>query len=401
MTSQATESPLLGGVGEMTAHDLERVREFVDAAPSRDLAATYAENMKRREVDLGFNPFALVSDIYYRENFHSDLLAAILDPQSKHNQGNVFLRLFLEFLRDRHGIPIDPSNYDRARVEKESARIDLLIWDEHSSKAIIIENKINGAGDMDRQVVRYLEAVVDNRGLECEAIVYLPLLQKKMPERSGWARQEIERVDPLLCIICAYRESGLNDDLYHGWLKACEEYGDLDETRQVIRHYRQLILKLGRNAMNLPTMEKFYELVKDAERYRAAIHLHNVMGDLPAFRCQRLFETLQSKALPFKKTYLYRPTIAVFENCGLENVKIHVETTDLQTTVLSFWNNIEGDQIHLVPQKILAELGLIDQFVCQDGWFNREFSYPGDEQALYEFLAMFLKRLKDYLDQTS
>ena len=49
---------------------------------------------------LGFNAFSLVSDYYYRETFHSDIIGSILDPQSPHGEGSVFLRLFIEFLAE-------------------------------------------------------------------------------------------------------------------------------------------------------------------------------------------------------------------------------------------------------------------------------------------------------------
>lgn len=39
-----------------------RVRGFVDDPGVRTMAATYAANARGREVHLGFNPFALVSD---------------------------------------------------------------------------------------------------------------------------------------------------------------------------------------------------------------------------------------------------------------------------------------------------------------------------------------------------
>src|SRR6266404_4347993 len=110
------------------------------------LAGDYSANLKKREVDLGFNLFAIISELYYRENFHSDVLQAIIDPKGKHREKDAFLHLFLEFIRS-HGAAINSSDYSNAQVIREKDRIDLLIKDEDSKKAIIIENKINNAGD--------------------------------------------------------------------------------------------------------------------------------------------------------------------------------------------------------------------------------------------------------------
>lgn len=48
-------------------------------------------NDKTKEPD--FNPFTLISELYYRENFHSDIIRAILDPGESHKEGNLFLAL--------------------------------------------------------------------------------------------------------------------------------------------------------------------------------------------------------------------------------------------------------------------------------------------------------------------
>lgn len=394
------ETALLDDIHALTEDFFGRVRGFVDDPVVRTMASTHAANAGRREVDLGFNPFALVSDVYHRENFHSDVLAAMLDPRGAHGQGDRFLRLFLEFLRDRHHFVIDSDDYRNATVVRESARIDVLIWDEVSRKALILENKINGAGDMERQVMRYLEEVVDRRHLTCDAIVYLSLLQKKVPDLTGWEPQEIKRVDPLLLPVCAYRESGQDDDLYHGWLKACVDQCPEPDVALVINQYRQILLKLGQTAMNQPLMEAFYDLMKGPERHKTALSVAAMVNDLPAFRCQRLMEAFQRKASPFRKFYFYRPDLLVFENCGVENLKIHVETTHPGRTVFSFWNCIESEQIDTTPRKILSDLGLVDQFHCVRGWFNREFAFPADEQALHKFLEDFLASLQHYMRPT-
>lgn len=49
--------------------------------------------LDKRDTSLGFNAFELVSDIYRRENFHSDIMCAIINPRSKHGEGLRFLQL--------------------------------------------------------------------------------------------------------------------------------------------------------------------------------------------------------------------------------------------------------------------------------------------------------------------
>ena len=66
---------------------------------------------KRGAFELGFNIFSLVSDTYYKENFHSEIISALLNPNGAHGEGNLFLMLFIEHL-EKLGISIDKNNYN-------------------------------------------------------------------------------------------------------------------------------------------------------------------------------------------------------------------------------------------------------------------------------------------------
>src|ERR1039458_5385548 len=53
----------------------------------------------KAKAQLGFNAFTLLSDTYYRENFHSDVLAAFFDLQGTHGEQHLFLHQFIKLLR--------------------------------------------------------------------------------------------------------------------------------------------------------------------------------------------------------------------------------------------------------------------------------------------------------------
>lgn len=90
------------------------------------------EKIQHETSDVGFNVFTLTSDFYYRENFHSDIIAAFLSPQAKHNEGNLFLDAFIDMLnmkiqqRDVNKL-IRKDYYINALVEREKNKIDILI----------------------------------------------------------------------------------------------------------------------------------------------------------------------------------------------------------------------------------------------------------------------------------
>ena len=101
----------------------------------------------RRET---FNLFSVLRSEHDEVNLHSKFLAALLDHRQSPGEARENLADFLE----RLGIQkFDP---DRATVDREWSNIDILICDQSSMRAVIIENKI-WAADQPRQLQRYAE----------------------------------------------------------------------------------------------------------------------------------------------------------------------------------------------------------------------------------------------------
>jgi hypothetical protein len=395
------EIQMLSKVSALNKCFVSRVSEWLRNAEALQLTHRHAECVRKRDVDMGFNLFHLISDVYYRENLHSDIMQAIISPTGSHGQGDRFLGLFLSFLREHHGIGLEIDNYTNAQVFREAGRIDLLICDESSKRAIIIENKINGAADMNRQLVRYLEKVTMDFGYTCDAIIYLCLNQKKSPETPGWTDEERKKVSALLHIVSAYDES--EDDMYHGWLRPCID-ASIGEVAHVIHQYRQLILKLGRNLMNKPIMTDFYNLMQDKQNHDSAMALNAMLNDLPAFRCQRVMEAFVHDIGPFKKFFCYQSTVAIFEDLGMKEsrIKLQADCSSHDQTTVGFWNN-DNDPEGEVPSQILHDLGMTDQFssALGTGVHKRVFLFPSQEDELYQFIRDFKATLTKRAAATS
>ena len=140
--------------------------------------------VKSADKSNAFTVFEIISDLYYRENFHSDLIAFFLNPNQNHGYGTLGIELLMELISRSSGWQLDPANYVDAIVVREEGRIDILIKDECSKHAILIENKMNNAGDMDRQIPRYCD-ILENQGFTVDAAIYLPMLKYKNPDKSG------------------------------------------------------------------------------------------------------------------------------------------------------------------------------------------------------------------------
>ena len=189
----------------MTLQDIERfLKENADRL--RRLG-------ERRDTSLGFNAFALVSDTYYRENFHSDIIGAILDPTAPHGEGALFLRLFVDFLAEvaEWTLKSDDSKLnpnlpgrlrnlqigDATKIEVEKwvgidSRIDIKIT--ATNGTVVIENKIYDAPDMPRQLPRYVTNCQE-AGETVEVVVYLTAAGEKRPDRGTWEPGDDELVE--------------------------------------------------------------------------------------------------------------------------------------------------------------------------------------------------------------
>lgn len=70
---------LLHCVADFNNDQLSRIKPLFNSQRLADLDQKFEANLKKRNIDIGFNLFSIISDVYYRENLHSDILAAFLD----------------------------------------------------------------------------------------------------------------------------------------------------------------------------------------------------------------------------------------------------------------------------------------------------------------------------------
>ena len=116
-----------------------------------------------------FNPFA---EFDLGETTLSRLIAYLLDPGKTHAQGDLFLRLLL----DRLELDWPAEATRRATVTTERpARMDVFVEGHAEGRPyrLAIENKLRGAGDQERQITRYFEALEGMKASGRLSVVYL------------------------------------------------------------------------------------------------------------------------------------------------------------------------------------------------------------------------------------
>ena len=111
------------------------------------LAVYHKIKEDNRNTSFLFNP--LLKYFSINETLHSYMLADLLNPNSDHGQGKLFLNSFLRKLE------IFEPETGQWIITAEKGRIDILLKRENPHSVIIIENKSNNAVDQDHQLYRY------------------------------------------------------------------------------------------------------------------------------------------------------------------------------------------------------------------------------------------------------
>lgn len=372
-----------------------KLNEFVADEKNLKLAYSYVA-FQDREIDIGLNVFQLVSDIYYKENFHSDILKAILDPEGLHKEGPIFLYSFISYLNQYSGKSwIKKDDYQNAIVEREAGRIDISIRDLKSKRAIIIENKINGAGDMSRQIPRYV-GHLEKQGYKVDLVVYLVLNSYKEPTTHDWSQAELAHILPKVLPVSAYNETP--KDLYNGWLSKCEKQAQNIDTLFLIRQYNNLIAYLGGKNMNKPLMEEFLQKMLEDDNYNKAVALNAMLQDLINYRRDKILDTFKFDKDPFTQVYEWN-NYAVLNNCHYDDVRFALDIIVEQDRyrLQFFVRSFDGEARLECPAKtLLQSTNLIEDFFPAGDRWEKHYLFPSQEEEMYAYIKSFKAILKKH-----
>ena len=373
----------------------EHLKAVVDFIYScRYIANEYSEAKQHSDRDK-FNLFHVISDLYYRENFHSDMLAFLLAPNANHGYKNLMLNSFIAMLNSI-GCDIDSANYREVVVVREEAKIDILVKSVSNNRAIIIENKINNAGDMPRQLPRYYDYV--EKKYVIDAIVYLPLDYNKYPNMDDWTKEDKEHIIPLLKIVPAY-DNMHRVNIAENWLlKSLSQIDNLDVV-SAIRQYSNLIITLNKNNMDSIVLEKFYNELLQADNMKTAQSIRNMLNDMPMYLAQRIQNKFSGACHPFEKVWIYNSRDAVFEKAVIAGIytKMDIWCYEERYDVV-FWSPVE-DLEEEAFFSLVRKIHSLEGFEPKEKVKNqivRHFNFT-EEKDLFDFIQTLLKEIS-YLE---
>ncbi len=263
------------------------------------------QQKQKEDSKLKFNIFSAISDVFYKENFHSDILFMFLQQEPIYK--NLFEALDIEYTQDGS---VKVFKEYPTFTEEKYGRIDIFIQykdQECKLHCIIIENKINNAVDQERQLWRYYDHCVQ-KGIQVDKIVYLTLKENE-PDMGDCTDLEEREIRKIL-------ETKTATDFVEIISKDAE---NLDvNTWSALIQYKNLIAYLnGDTTMNANC--KIYEIIKNGQgNYEILKEFYNVFDKFPEFIAKDVFKKLtESKGdlfsseftnIKINKQYIYLDT---------------------------------------------------------------------------------------------
>lgn len=161
---------------------------------------------KTKEEEQKKLPYALnlLDEIGVNENGHSRIFAKILLYTEDNISYPILERFISKFFSDQE---INTYKFKNVEIQNERHRIDILIT--MDKFAVIIENKINGAGDQDNQINRYIEKIESTGGVSFENIYVLYLTNSGWePEENSFSKENRSKLGK------RYKSINYKDDIY-------------------------------------------------------------------------------------------------------------------------------------------------------------------------------------------
>jgi hypothetical protein len=380
--------------------ELELIKKFICDRKQIEL-----EHLSKRHenINIGFNLFEIISDKYYRENLHSDLIRELLSPDGKHGEGTKYLQQFIYFLNSfkKHIIDIQLFEND-VKVHREAGRRDITIT--NNKQAIIIENKINNASDTYNQIPKYVDDLEINKRVEVLLIIYLTLRQSKVPDENTWEltdKEEKKRLKDKLIIVRAF--NGTNKDLCHGWLANCINLTNNIDNLAILRQYKRIIQHLSKNEMDQEHLKKFVSYLKHNNSLDVAKSIRDNVNQLCKYFsiCFLNYFSQEERYLPFKNIKMYNDDFPFFEGYEIAGNYFNMDVKfDFDKCYIDFSVRRPSEYVQPPTQKVLEIIGMENEF----SWSGERYVYLIHKDILESekeaeiFCRLFFKLLIDRKD---
>ncbi|MFT6910540.1 MAG: hypothetical protein ACJAS1_007272 [Oleiphilaceae bacterium] len=246
----------------------------------------------------GLNDYSLINSLLKVDDevrLHSRFLYSMINPESKHYQGTLFLKLFLESVQYPDWLDVDKSSVSIETklddLEGMTGFIDIYVTD--GTRHIVIENKIN-AKDQNNQLARYVDLVKNAYNAEPENLLFIYLSKgRAKPDDNSFGNYQLSSddtqvVDDKKNAVARYLSISFNKEI-RCWVNRClEETINLTNLNSAFKEYKHIIDKLTkRYKSNVMGLSDFLTQGKDIKAKRDFARIANAIAlELPEVKAQ-------------------------------------------------------------------------------------------------------------------
>ena len=354
------------------------------------------------------NVFSAISDLYKRENFTSDIISFILNPNTI---GEKYLKSFLQLIGlKKTQIDSFLQNKEEVEILREEHRIDILI--RNKNDAIIVESKLNNAPDQPIQLVRYYDKLQNaknkNDKINVLKVVYLTIEPKtpdlKYVKGYGFSKRKFsilkKEITDKLCKVCI---TAKENEEYKSFIKIFNnkkltesdiavQFKNLlkiieGETMEAAKNIIEKIFKNTNNISNAYTFEEIWQI-------RGKV-LKDIFEDNfdKIFNCQKEWEQKKNDCYYHRQKLKQKAKIYL---CPVHNSKekfwvqigfyFNNPTKNKKAFNILLENMVEYNQINFDKENINT---------YENYWHCYEYIY--DEQISFNEYISNIKKMIDYL----
>jgi len=246
-----------------------------------------------------FNIFTITKIERVEVNTHSAMIAELLNPSGSHGQGDVFLRKFIDCIKESviergtKAVLPDRKVMGQALVRKEKTfnggddRIDIFL--EFPKSLLIIENKVDALDGKD-QLTRY--DIVGTKSSKDYCLLYLTKFGGEASAKSC----EVNNRDIYVPISYAVH--------IIKWLESCiKEVPRMPALREAIFQYLTVVKKIVGESMDKKERKELTNLLLGKDKYKAGKKIVSAMKTIKGPALYNFFDGLD-EALGYKKAVI-------------------------------------------------------------------------------------------------
>ena len=337
---------------------------------------TYYKSVKKHN-----SVFHAISNSYYHENFHSDILAFYLSSNLPKRKLIDWLNRDIENQDDK----ISYQDYKNGEVNREKNRIDITLFNSKGNRAIIIENKSNGAYDQYRQLYRYYDRL-KSQGIKVEKICYLNKDSKKNPDLSSLTSAEALEIKNFLKVSYLVGEGSICEEVLKKVIIETDNMRINSLSKEIISLFEYVVY----GDVNMSNLKNFVEDLNKNDNKKKLEKIIQAYNDVPKYLAYKYKDYITSKNCDLN-IWVCKDSCLVIDDINYKNKNyafdIWFSTSEVDISFLV--RNGDGHDEDNFRFSIINNLPFSSERI--DGRYRFILPNPLDKQEIKSFIDNLLK----------